>query len=76
MARTLRKYMHHVMVLAEPKSPEYKAFFTTYLAPKIGMARRWFKEDYPDLKIYKIGSMGVKEYEIEASKYYALYEES
>ncbi len=40
------------------------------------MAKRWFSEDYPTLKIRKIASMGMKEYEIEASKYYALYEES
>jgi hypothetical protein len=68
--------MHQVMVLAEPKNPKYKAFLTTYIAPKVDMAKRWFKEDYPTLKILKIASLGVKEYEIEASKYYALYEES
>jgi len=76
MAKLVRKHMHCVMVLAEPKNPEYKAFFTTYIAPKVGIARRWFKEDYPTLKILKIASLGVKEYEIEASKYYALYEDS
>jgi hypothetical protein len=76
MAKLVKKYMHHVMVLAEPKNPEYKAFFITYIAPKVGIARRWFKEEYPTLKILKIASLGVKEYEIEASRYYALYKES
>lgn len=76
MAKLVKKHMHHVMVLAEPRNPEYKAFFTTYIAPRVSMAKRWFSEDYPTLKIRKIASMGMKEYEIEASKYYALYEES
>jgi hypothetical protein len=76
MARSVKKHLHHVMVLAEPRNPEYKAFFITYIAPKVGTARRWFEEEYPTLKILKIASLGVKEYEIEASRYYALYEES
>jgi hypothetical protein len=64
------------MVFAETKDLNKKVAIFNYLAPKVPMVRRWFKEDYPDRKLFKVVSLGVKEYEIEAEKYYALYKDT
>ena len=76
MENTVKRHMHNVMIFTEPEDPEKKIALVSYIAPKIDFARQWFKEDYPDNTILKIFSLGVKEYEIEASKYYALYKET
>lgn len=68
--------MHNVMIFTEPTSPEKKIALVSYIAPKIDFARQWFKEDHPNKPILKIFSLGVKEYEIEASKYNAIYKDT
>ena len=47
-----------------------------YIAPKVYIAKRWFKQDHPNRKLIKAVSLGVKLYEIEASKYNAIYEDT
>jgi hypothetical protein len=68
--------MHNVMIFTEAVDPEKKVALVSYIAPKIDFAQKWFREDHPDKAILKIFSLGVKEYEIEASKYYALYKDT
>jgi len=76
MENRIRRHMHHVVVFTNTQMPGKQAAAYSYIAPKVRMARKWFKEEHPDRPILKIFSVGAKEYSVDAEKYYALYEES
>ena len=76
MKNGIKRYMHNVMIFTTATNPEKKIALVSYIAPKIYLARQWFKVDHPEKPILKIFSLGVKEYEIEASKYDALYKDT
>ena len=76
MANIIRRYMHNVMIFTTAQDPTKKVAIMNYIAPKVYIAKRWFKQDHPNRKLIKAVSLGVKLYEIEASKYNAIYEDT
>jgi len=74
MAKIINRYMHNVMIFTTAQDPTKKVAIMNYIAPKVYIAKRWFKQDYPNRKLIKAISLGVKLYEIEESKYNAIYE--
>jgi hypothetical protein len=76
MEKIISRYMHNVMIFTTAKDPTKKVEIMNYIAPKVYIAKQWFKQDHPNRKLIKAVSLGVKLYEIEASKYYAIYEDT
>lgn len=72
----IKRHLHHVMVFASTETEGKQAALYFYRAPKVGMAKRWFKEEHPTKRLIKAISLGTKEYTVDARKYHALYEDS